>query len=174
MGAVPSTLHQMVKFPTPCIKTVRGDQENYRSCYQTTLKGKTKVLYQLQHGSRAPHVLGPETNNMKGTGRVRIEKRRPRNSPRLDIDHFVWSLLDSNRTSSEVVKTQSPFDQRPRYEASYLENRIPMTITPRKSSGLRICAKLISSSRFGQEKLHSPARSGRRSAGVILISLKLP
>ena len=45
MGAVPSTFHQMVKFPTSwSIKAVRGDQENYRSCYQTTLKGKTKVL----------------------------------------------------------------------------------------------------------------------------------
>ncbi|XP_022552509.2 uncharacterized protein LOC106358498 [Brassica napus] len=43
MGAVPSTLHQMVKFPTPWgIKAIRGDQEYLRSCYQTTLKGKTK------------------------------------------------------------------------------------------------------------------------------------
>ncbi|XP_056860096.1 uncharacterized protein LOC130508551 [Raphanus sativus] len=45
MGAVPSTLHQLVKFPTPWgIKAVKGDQENARSCYQTTLKGKTQVL----------------------------------------------------------------------------------------------------------------------------------
>ena len=45
MGAVPSTLHKMVKFPTPWgIRIIRGDQENSRSCYQTTLKGKTKVL----------------------------------------------------------------------------------------------------------------------------------
>ncbi|XP_022557518.2 uncharacterized protein LOC111205653 [Brassica napus] len=45
MGAVPSTLHQMVKFPTPGgIIIIRGDQENSQSCYQTTLKGKTKVL----------------------------------------------------------------------------------------------------------------------------------
>ncbi|XP_013665270.2 uncharacterized protein LOC106369696 [Brassica napus] len=45
MGAVPSTLHQIVKFPTPWgIRAIRGDQENSRSCYQTTLKGKTKVL----------------------------------------------------------------------------------------------------------------------------------
>ncbi|WZZ59854.1 hypothetical protein YC2023_059961 [Brassica napus] len=45
MGAVLSTLHQMVKFPTPWgIKAIRGDQEYYRSCYHTTLKGKTKVL----------------------------------------------------------------------------------------------------------------------------------
>ena len=45
MRAFPSTLYQMVKFPTPWgIKAARGDQENSRSCYQTTLKGKTKVL----------------------------------------------------------------------------------------------------------------------------------
>ncbi|XP_018454077.1 uncharacterized protein LOC130504567 [Raphanus sativus] len=45
MGAVPSTLHQLVKFPTPWgIKAIKGDQENSRSCYQTTLKGKTQAL----------------------------------------------------------------------------------------------------------------------------------
>ena len=45
MGAVPSSLHQMVKFPTPWgIRAIRGDHENSRSCYYTTLKGKTKVL----------------------------------------------------------------------------------------------------------------------------------
>ncbi|XP_013727509.2 uncharacterized protein LOC106431243 [Brassica napus] len=45
MGAVPSTLHQIVKFPTPWgIRAIKGDQENSQSCYQTTLKGKTKVL----------------------------------------------------------------------------------------------------------------------------------
>ncbi|KAF3556082.1 hypothetical protein F2Q69_00012665 [Brassica cretica] len=33
----------MVKFPTPWgIRIIRGEQENSRSCYQTTLKGKTK------------------------------------------------------------------------------------------------------------------------------------
>ncbi|KAF3497309.1 hypothetical protein DY000_02053183 [Brassica cretica] len=43
MGAVPSTYHQMVKFSTPWgIRIIKGDQENSRSCYQTTLKGKTK------------------------------------------------------------------------------------------------------------------------------------
>ncbi|XP_056864066.1 uncharacterized protein LOC130511205 [Raphanus sativus] len=45
MGAVPSTLHQLAKFPTPWgIRAVKGDQENARSCYQTTLRGKTQVL----------------------------------------------------------------------------------------------------------------------------------
>ena len=118
--------------------------------------------------------MGPETNNRKGTRRVRNERRRPRNSPRLNIERFAWSLLDSNRASSEVVKTQSPFDSRPRYEASYLENRILATITPRKSSGSRIRAKLISSSRFGPEELHSPARRGRRSACVISTCCQIP
>ena len=118
--------------------------------------------------------MGPETNNRKGTRQVRNEKRRPRNSPRLNIDRFAWSLLDSNRASSEVVKIQSPFDSRPRCKASYLENRIPATITPRKSSGSRIHAKLISSSSFGPEKLHSPARRGRRSAGVISTCCQMP
>ncbi|XP_056847421.1 uncharacterized protein LOC130498093 [Raphanus sativus] len=45
MGAVPSTFHQLVKFPTPwSIRAVKGDQENARSCYQTTLRGKTQIL----------------------------------------------------------------------------------------------------------------------------------
>ena len=121
--------------------------------------------------------MGPETNNRKGTRRVRNERRRPRNSPQPNIDRFARSPLDSNRASSEVVKTHSPFDSRPRYEASYLENRISAMITPRKSrksSGSRICAKLISSSRFGPEKLHSPARRGRRSTGVISTCCQMP
>ncbi|XP_048618613.1 uncharacterized protein LOC106404218 [Brassica napus] len=37
MGAVPLTLHQMVKFPTPWgIRAIREDQEHSRSCNQTT------------------------------------------------------------------------------------------------------------------------------------------
>ncbi|KAF3561202.1 hypothetical protein DY000_02014537 [Brassica cretica] len=43
--AIPSTLHQMVKFPISWgIRAIRGDQEYSSSCYQTTLKGKTNVL----------------------------------------------------------------------------------------------------------------------------------
>ncbi|KAL0713409.1 hypothetical protein Bca4012_020387 [Brassica carinata] len=45
MGFVPLTLHQLVKFPTPWgIRMIKGDQENSRACYQTTLKGMTQVL----------------------------------------------------------------------------------------------------------------------------------
>ncbi|KAL0655088.1 hypothetical protein Bca4012_075672 [Brassica carinata] len=55
-----------------------------------------------------------------------------------------------------------------------MENLFPAMITPRKSSGSRIRAKLISSSKFGPEKHHSPARRGRRSAGVISTCCQIP
>ncbi|XP_010430681.1 PREDICTED: uncharacterized protein LOC104714911 [Camelina sativa] len=45
MGAIPSTLHQIIKFPTPWgVKEIAGEQESSRSCYQTTLKGKGQQL----------------------------------------------------------------------------------------------------------------------------------
>ncbi|KAF2560963.1 hypothetical protein F2Q70_00017876 [Brassica cretica] len=132
-------------------------------------------LWKIRVFPNFPHLNGNRQCEFRfPQRRVRNEKRRPRNSPRLNIDRFAWSLLDSNRASSEVVKTQSPFDSRRRCKASYLENRIPATITPRKSSGSRIRAKLISSSRFGPEKLHSPAQRGRRSAGVISTCCQIP
>ena len=57
MGAVPSTLHQSIKFPTPWgIKTIKGDQENSRSYYQTTLKGKTQVFYSNYRASLQPRT----------------------------------------------------------------------------------------------------------------------
>ncbi|XP_048605672.1 uncharacterized protein LOC125583136 [Brassica napus] len=43
VGAIPSTLHQMVKFPTSWdIKVIRADQEYSRSCYQTTLRERPR------------------------------------------------------------------------------------------------------------------------------------
>lgn len=45
MGAIPSTLHQTIRFATPLgVKEIKGEQENSRSHYQTTLKGKSKQL----------------------------------------------------------------------------------------------------------------------------------
>ncbi|KAF8091828.1 hypothetical protein N665_0434s0008 [Sinapis alba] len=39
-----NTIMGSIKFPTPWgIKEIRGEQENFYFCYQTTLKGKTKV-----------------------------------------------------------------------------------------------------------------------------------
>ncbi|KFK21940.1 hypothetical protein AALP_AAs40902U000100 [Arabis alpina] len=45
MEAVPSTFHQVLKFPTPWgTQEIKGEQEYSRSCYQTTLKGRNKQL----------------------------------------------------------------------------------------------------------------------------------
>ncbi|KAF3521672.1 hypothetical protein F2Q69_00048435 [Brassica cretica] len=120
------------------------------------------------------HPEGPETNKTKGTQRAGNERRRPRNSPRLNINCFVWSLLDPNQASPEVVKTQSPFDSRSRREASYLERWIPVTITSRKSSGPRTRTKFTSSSRFIPEKHHSPAQKMRQPIGTISTCCQIP
>ncbi|XP_057771155.1 uncharacterized protein LOC130990957 [Salvia miltiorrhiza] len=45
MGAVPSTYHQVLRFPTKWgVREIRGDQRDSRSCYQTTMKAKQAVL----------------------------------------------------------------------------------------------------------------------------------
>ncbi|KAF3564065.1 hypothetical protein DY000_02017315 [Brassica cretica] len=102
------------------------------------------------------------------------ERRRPRNSPRLNINRFTWSLLDPNQAGPKVVKTQSPFDSRSRREASYLERRIPVMITPRKSSGPRTRTKFMNSSRFIPEKHHSPAQKRRQPIGAISTCCQIP
>ena len=44
MKAVPSTLHQRVKFYTPWgVRQIRGDQKTSRECYQTSLKKSEKL-----------------------------------------------------------------------------------------------------------------------------------
>uniref|UniRef100_A0A0D3A8L0 Retrotransposon gag domain-containing protein n=1 Tax=Brassica oleracea var. oleracea TaxID=109376 RepID=A0A0D3A8L0_BRAOL len=64
-GNVKRTAGEMVKFPTPWgIRAVKGDQEDSRSCYQNTLKGKTKVLYQLQSKPPAHHTEEPEVEEV--------------------------------------------------------------------------------------------------------------
>ena len=43
MKAVPSTLHQKIKFDTPWgVRQIRGDQLASRECYQATLKISNK------------------------------------------------------------------------------------------------------------------------------------
>ena len=45
MGSVPSTLHQMVKFPTPCgIRVIRGGPGELSIILPDHLEGETKVL----------------------------------------------------------------------------------------------------------------------------------
>ena len=65
MGAVPSTLHQMVKFPTPWgIRAIRRDQEYFLSCYQTTLKGKTEEP-EVEDMDDVPLIEGDHTQHLK-------------------------------------------------------------------------------------------------------------
>ncbi|KAL0662348.1 hypothetical protein Bca4012_099185 [Brassica carinata] len=61
-----------------------------------------------------------------------------------------------------------------RREASYLEMRIPVTITSRKSSGPRTRTKFTSSSRFIPEKHHSPAQKRRQPIGTISTCCQIP
>ncbi|XP_048598075.1 uncharacterized protein LOC125578959 [Brassica napus] len=44
MGEVPSTLHQIIKSPTPWgIRAIKGDQETARHCYQVALRKRVEV-----------------------------------------------------------------------------------------------------------------------------------
>ncbi|CAH9056361.1 unnamed protein product [Cuscuta europaea] len=39
MGAIPSTYHQIIKFPTPWgVQSIKGDRQSAKSCYQTAMK----------------------------------------------------------------------------------------------------------------------------------------
>ena len=119
MGAVPSTLHQMVKFLTPWgIKAIRGDQEYSRSCYQTTLKGKTKVLEQLQIKPPAHHIKEPEVEErddmpltegdqtrhlMIGSKLTEGLRRRLIDFLRSKSDCFTWSHADMSGINPEII-----------------------------------------------------------------------
>ena len=119
MGAVPSTLHQMVKFPTPWgIKAIRGDQEYSRPCYQTTLKGKAKVLYQLQSKPPAHHTKEPEVEEMDevpltegdqtrhlkiGSKLTKGFRRRVIDFLRTNSDCFAWSHADKPGIDPEII-----------------------------------------------------------------------
>ena len=65
MGAIPSTLHQTITFPTPWgVRAIRGDQETARHCYQVTLKKQVKTAPPTQIKSRVPHTEEPEVKDM--------------------------------------------------------------------------------------------------------------
>ncbi|XP_057811616.1 uncharacterized protein LOC131025849 [Salvia miltiorrhiza] len=45
MEAVPSTYHQVIRFPTKWgVKEIKGEQKDSRACYQTTMKAKSPSL----------------------------------------------------------------------------------------------------------------------------------
>ena len=102
MGAVPSTLHQMVKFPTPWgIRAIRGDQEHSRSCYQTTLKGKIKVLLQLQRKPLAHHTEEPEVEEMDDMPLIEGDQTRHLKVGSKLTEGFRRRLIDFLRSNSD-------------------------------------------------------------------------
>ena len=105
MRAVPSTLHQMVKFPTPQgIKIIRGDQETARHCYQVALKEQSKVAPPPRVKSEAPHTEEPEVEDMDDVPLVEGDFLRS------NSDGFAWSHLDMPGIDSEVIMHQLQVD----------------------------------------------------------------
>uniref|UniRef100_M4FA26 Uncharacterized protein n=1 Tax=Brassica campestris TaxID=3711 RepID=M4FA26_BRACM len=116
-----------------------------------------------------------ESENLEDAeSRARTQQKQATRKDRSDRDDISSQKSMKDQGSKNRGRYWDQRQERPRYKASYLENRIPATITPRKSSGSRIRDKLIRSSRFGPEKCHSPARKGRWSACVISICCQIP
>ena len=119
MRAVPSTLHQVIKFPTSQgIRTIRGDQETAGHCYQTALKERTKTTLPPQVKSQAPHTEEPEVEDMDDVPLVEGDltrnlkigsklseglRRRLVNFLRSNSDCFAWSHLDMPGIDPEVI-----------------------------------------------------------------------
>uniref|UniRef100_A0A803P9J5 Uncharacterized protein n=1 Tax=Cannabis sativa TaxID=3483 RepID=A0A803P9J5_CANSA len=75
MKVVPSTYHQVIKFPTPWgIKQILGAQREARECYQSTLKEKQSTSEQL-HQLNA--MIDPDEPNMEELNKVSISKEFP-------------------------------------------------------------------------------------------------
>ena len=119
MRVVPSTLHQVIKFPTSQgIRTIRGDQETTRHCYQIALKERTKTTLPPQVKSQAPHTEEPEIEDMDDVPLVEGDltrnlkigsklseglRRRLVDFLRSNSDSFAWSHLDMPGIDPEVI-----------------------------------------------------------------------
>lgn len=105
MGAVPSTLYQVVNFPTLwSIGEIKGDQENSHSCYCKILKRKTMVLQKLHHKSlahtqRTHFIEGDEefdeVHLIEGDSsrNINIRFKLPAGLRKILID-FLWQTYD--------------------------------------------------------------------------------
>ncbi|KAF3574058.1 hypothetical protein F2Q69_00059471 [Brassica cretica] len=99
MGTVPSTLHQSIKFPTPWgIKTIRGDQENSLSCYQTTLMGKTQTT-SLKSSNIEPSHSAP-------TLHASTRRRLPSPNPTRRQPSLLSNMLPKGDLYKELTKYQ--------------------------------------------------------------------
>lgn len=122
MGAIPSTLHQTIKFRTPWgVRSIRGDQEIARHCYQVALKKRIKTAPSTQVNPRAPHTEKQEVEDIDGvplvegdsTSNLRIGsklseglRRRLVYFLRPNSDYFAWSHLDMPGIDPEIIMHQ--------------------------------------------------------------------
>ncbi|XP_013674081.1 uncharacterized protein LOC106378511 [Brassica napus] len=126
MGAVPLTLHQMVKFPTPFgIREIRGDQEYSRSCYQTTLKGKTKTcLGSIRRSSCTSCRWIPYINPLDKRGES-FPQRGTQSSTKRSGAGFIRKVQYPELLANVVVVKKKNEKWRVRIDFTYLNKSCP-------------------------------------------------
>ncbi|XP_022558234.1 uncharacterized protein LOC111206141 [Brassica napus] len=126
MGAVPSTLHQTIKFPTPWgVRGIRGDQETTHRCYQVALKKQIEAAPPPQIKSQVPHTEEPEVKDMDdvplvegiSTRNLKIGSKLPEGLRRRLVDFlrsnsdcFAWSHSDMPGIDPEIIMHQLQVD----------------------------------------------------------------
>ncbi|XP_017224963.1 uncharacterized protein LOC108201178 [Daucus carota subsp. sativus] len=114
LQAVPSTVHQVIKFPTPWgVQQIKGDQATARECYKTCMK--PTVEHELQASQEhAPTITGPEklTEITLDTGDKKVligEDLSPSLEANLvdflttRLDAFAWEHEDITGISPDVI-----------------------------------------------------------------------
>ncbi|XP_022156175.1 uncharacterized protein LOC111023128 [Momordica charantia] len=76
LQVVPSTYHQVMKYPTPCgVEIIKGEQKASRECYATALKGTR--TYAVIIGTTSSEVTpGDKLNNELGWGTSKQELKQ--------------------------------------------------------------------------------------------------
>ncbi|XP_017256033.2 uncharacterized protein LOC135147082 [Daucus carota subsp. sativus] len=112
LKAVPSTFHQVIKFPTPWgVQQIRGEQSTARECYKTCMKPTTQHEPQL---TPTPVMTGPEklaeVNLDTGDKKVLVgEDLSPNVEANLveflttRLDAFAWEHEDITGISADVI-----------------------------------------------------------------------
>ena len=107
------------QYPTPWgVRTIRGDQETVRHCYQVALKKQIKTAPRMQIKSRVPHTEEPEFEDMDdvplvegdSTRNLRIGSKLSEGLRRTLVDFlrsnsdcFAWSHLDMLGINPEII-----------------------------------------------------------------------
>ena len=105
MGAVPSTLHQIIKFPTPWgIRAIKGDQESKP-------RAPHSEEPEIEDMDDVPLIEGNWIRNLKiGSKFSEGLRRRLIDFLRLNSDCFAWSHLDMPGIDPEIIMHQLQVD----------------------------------------------------------------